>query len=81
MTGMAIIAFSIVFYLVAFDFLACLKEYIHIKRQMAKIGYINRILGCLQTLGQEEVTLSQELATWAEEEIKKFLKEEQKATA
>lgn len=43
---------------------------------MARIEYMNRILGCIQVAEYLDEPLSKELSEWAEKELKGFLEEE-----
>lgn len=43
---------------------------------MARIEYMNRVLGCMQAAEYLDEPISKELSEWAEKELKGFLEEE-----
>ncbi len=76
MTAISIYVFTIVFLSFYIDLKGCIKSYLNLKYQMARIEYMNRVLGCMQAAEYLDETISKELSEWAEKELKGFLEEE-----
>lgn len=76
MTAISIYVFTIVFLSFYIDLKGCIKYYLNLKYQMARIEYMNRVLGCMQAAEYLDEPISKELSEWAEKELKGFLEEE-----
>lgn len=76
MTAISIYVFTIVFLFFYVDLKECIKSYLNLKYQMARIEYMNHVLGCMQAAEYLDEPVSTGLSEWAEKELKGFLEEE-----
>ncbi len=76
LTAAAIISCTIGFLFLCLVLMEFMKAYLELKCEMARIEYMNRILGCIQAAEYLDEPLSKELSEWAEKELKGFLEEE-----
>lgn len=76
LTAAVIISCTIGFLFLCLVLMEFMKAYLELKCEMARIEYMNRILGCIQVAEYLDEPLSKELSEWAEKELKGFLEEE-----